>query len=150
MGEQLAAQSILNGTDTATLKGTQVCLGYGSSAYDMQVNGTLRTVATIPAEKDATSCGVAPDCTLPVAFNTASVDCLFGWAESTFPQWFAPRTAASATKAPYYYRSYPNTGNYLLTSSIDDSVMVYGPATAWSLASVGPIAAFLPSAGCAP
>ncbi len=148
-GDQLKAQSIMNNTDTASIQGAQVCLGYGSSAYDMQVNGTLRTVATIPAESGA-ACGVAPDCTLPVAFKTASVDCLFSWAERALPQYFTPGEAASAAKAPYYYRSYPNTSNYLLASSIDDSVWVYGPVSAWSLASVGPIAAFLPSAGCAP
>jgi alpha-tubulin suppressor-like RCC1 family protein len=148
LGDQLAAQSILNGTDTATLKGTQVCLGYGSSAQDMNVSGTLRAIATIPTDKDA-ACGVAPDCTLPVAFKSASVDCLFSWAERMFPQYFTPGEASSAAKAPYYYRSYPNTSNYLLASSIDDLVWVYGPVSTWSLASVGPIAAFLPSAGCA-
>jgi hypothetical protein len=48
LGDQLAAQTILNNTDTTTLKGAEFCVGYGSSAQDMVSNGDQRTVATIP------------------------------------------------------------------------------------------------------
>jgi len=56
LGDQLAAQTILNGTDTTNLKGAQFCLGYGSSAADMTSAGTMRAVATIP-DPNATSTG---------------------------------------------------------------------------------------------
>jgi alpha-tubulin suppressor-like RCC1 family protein len=58
LGDQLAAQTILNGTDTTNLKGAQFCLGYGTSAADMSAAGTMRTVATIP-DPNATSTGTA-------------------------------------------------------------------------------------------
>ena len=48
LGNQLAAQTILNGTDTSSLKGAQFCLGYGTSAANMIAAGTMRVVATIP------------------------------------------------------------------------------------------------------
>ncbi len=48
LGDQLAAQTILNGTDTTNLKGSEFCVGYGASAADMIAAGTMRAVATIP------------------------------------------------------------------------------------------------------
>ena len=48
LGDQLAAQTILNGTDTTNLKGAEFCLGYGTSAAEMNATGRMRTVATIP------------------------------------------------------------------------------------------------------
>ncbi len=48
LGDQLAAQTILNGTDTTNLKGAEFCLGYGSNAEEMNEEGRMRTVATIP------------------------------------------------------------------------------------------------------
>ncbi len=55
LGDQLAAQTILNGTDTTNLKGAQYCLGYGTSADDMIATGKMRAVATIPTNPSATS-----------------------------------------------------------------------------------------------
>jgi alpha-tubulin suppressor-like RCC1 family protein len=54
LGDQLAAQAILNNTDTTNLKGAEFCLGYGTSAEQMIAGGTMRTVATIP-DPNATS-----------------------------------------------------------------------------------------------
>ena len=58
LGDQLAAQTILNSTDTSTLKGAEFCVGYGASAQDMLSNGNIRSVATIPGATTSTSCVV--------------------------------------------------------------------------------------------
>jgi alpha-tubulin suppressor-like RCC1 family protein len=55
LGDQLSAQTILNGTDTTNLKGAQFCLGYGTSAEEMAAAGRIRTVATIPLDTTSTS-----------------------------------------------------------------------------------------------
>jgi alpha-tubulin suppressor-like RCC1 family protein len=54
LGDQLAAQTILDGADTTNLKGAQYCLGYGTSAEEMIATGRMRTVATIPTDSGAT------------------------------------------------------------------------------------------------
>ncbi|MSP97572.1 MAG: hypothetical protein EXR29_10205 [Betaproteobacteria bacterium] len=41
LGDQLAAQSILNNTDPTNLKGAQFCLGYGTSASEMTAAGEM-------------------------------------------------------------------------------------------------------------
>ena len=48
LGDQLAAQTILNDTDTTNLQGAQFCLGYGTSAADMIAAGNVQVVAVIP------------------------------------------------------------------------------------------------------
>ena len=72
LGDQLAAQTILNGTDTSSLKGAEFCVGYGTSAADMLANGNIRAVATIPGATTSTSCVVGG--TLNVALSV-----LPGW-----------------------------------------------------------------------
>jgi hypothetical protein len=69
LGDQLAAQTILNNTDTSTLKGAEFCVGYGASAQDMVSNGNIRTVATIPGATASSSCVVGG--TLSVAMSVA-------------------------------------------------------------------------------
>ena len=48
LGDQLAAQTILNNTDATNLNGGQFCLGYGTSAEDMIAAGKVQVIATIP------------------------------------------------------------------------------------------------------
>jgi alpha-tubulin suppressor-like RCC1 family protein len=72
LSDQLAAQTILNGTDTSTLKGAEFCVGYGTTASDMLANGNIRAVATIPGATTTTSCVVGG--TLSVALSV-----LPGW-----------------------------------------------------------------------
>ncbi len=55
LGDLLAAQTILNGQDTTSLKGAQFCVGYGTSATEMVATGKMRVVATIPTDPNATS-----------------------------------------------------------------------------------------------
>jgi len=94
--------------------------------------------------------------TTPVNFAGASaaiVDCMFNWAERLFPQFFAPAGGATSQNlAPYYYRHYSGTDNYLATSSADDHVWVLGPSfpNNGQPLDVGAIATYLPQSGCTP
>lgn len=90
----------------------------------------------------------APRLTGSVAINPAPADCLFDWAERAYPQLFAPTGRVSASFSPYYYRYYPETGNYLASSSADAHVWILGPASGGRLLDAGPIAAFLGASGC--
>ncbi len=47
LGDQLAAQSILNATDTTNLQGSEFCVGYGASATEMVSANLMRAVASI-------------------------------------------------------------------------------------------------------
>jgi len=67
LGDQLAAQTILNGTDTSNLKGAEFCVGYGTSAEDMVNNGNIRAVATIPGATSTSTCVVGS--TISVGLN---------------------------------------------------------------------------------
>jgi hypothetical protein len=67
LGDQLAAQTILSGTDTTNLKGAEFCVGYGTSAQDMVNNGNIRAVATIPGATTTSTCVVGS--TLSVGLN---------------------------------------------------------------------------------
>jgi hypothetical protein len=67
LSDQLAAQTLLNGTDTTSLKGAEFCVGYGTTAADMVVNGNIRAVATIPGATTTASCVVGG--TLSVALS---------------------------------------------------------------------------------
>lgn len=80
---------------------------------------------------------------------TASAsDCIFSWAEKSFPQFFAPSGAASNTVAPYYFRYYAGTGNYLATSSADGNVWALGIATGGKLLDLGPASGYSSLAAC--
>ncbi len=67
LGDQLAAQTILNNADTTNLKGAEFCVGYGTSAQDMVNNGNIRAVATIPGATTTSTCVVGS--TLNVGLN---------------------------------------------------------------------------------
>ncbi len=75
-------------------------------------------------------------------------DCLFNWAEKTYPQYFSPAGAASATSSPYYYRYYSGTANYLGVSSADNHVWVLGPSFGNELRDVGSTSSYLGASGC--
>ncbi len=68
IGDQLKAQTILNNTSTTNLKGAVFCVGYGTSADQMIVNGTMRAVANIPLDPNSTV-APAPSCVVTTASN---------------------------------------------------------------------------------
>ena len=80
--------------------------------------------------------------------DTAS-NCLFNWAERTYPQFFSPAGATSGTFAPYHYRYYAATRNYLAVSADDNQVWILGPISGDQVQTVGAAADFLGLAGCA-
>ena len=84
---------------------------------------------------------------LPPVANSVS-DCLFGWAERVYPEYFSPPGATSAEYAPYHYRYYAGTRNYLAVSSVDSHVWVLGPISGDQVLDVGPARNFLQLAGC--
>ena len=73
-----------------------------------------------------------------------SSDCVFNWAEKTYPSLLAP-PASSITNLPYYYRYYSGANAYLGVSSADRHVYYYA---AGLLRDVGALSDWLPVAGC--
>jgi hypothetical protein len=61
LSDQLAAQNILTNTNTAGLQGSQFCVGYGTSASEMNAAGRMQLIASIPD---------------PTATGSASLSCL--------------------------------------------------------------------------
>lgn len=72
--------------------------------------------------------------TLAAARALPSADLLFDWAERTYPQYF-PSHRTSQTAAPYTYRFYPETGNYLGLDG--ETVAVLGPISGQQVMTVG-------------
>jgi mannan endo-1,4-beta-mannosidase len=96
------------------------------------------------------SAGTSPNSTASNAVTpsvTAPSDCLFNWAEVTYPTLFAP-AVASNTLAPYYYRYYAQTRAYLATSSADNHVYYLGPVSNNAILDVGPLSTWRATAGC--
>lgn len=75
-----------------------------------------------------------------------AADCLFRWAETFYPQLFAPAGAASQAFQSYWYRYYAGTRAYVGVSAVDHHVYYLGPSGA--LLDVGPLAGWLAQAGC--
>ena len=75
-------------------------------------------------------------------------DCLFDWAERTYPTLFAPARATSVTQAPYYYRYYATMQAYLATSSTDSHVYYYGPQSRNTLVDLGSLSSRAAAANC--
>ena len=134
LGDQLAAQTILNNTATSNLKGAQFCLGYGASATDMAGTGRMRVVATIP-DPNATS---QASC-LPVS-NAQ----LFAYATGNYPSLFSG--AVTSAQVSYQgntfdYQYFSATQNYL---AVNTSGMVYimGPVSGGALKPVAAVSSF--------
>ena len=92
----------------------------------------------------------APQMTQSIISSTVSrSDCLFNWAEKTYPQYFSTVGAADATYAPFSYRYYTGTGNYLAISSADNNVYVMGSSFGGFVpVVVGAVTSFLGVSGC--
>lgn len=73
------------------------------------------------------------------ASTTLRPDNLFDWAEKTYPQHF-PGHANSQIAAPYLYRHYPTTGNYVGVDG--QNVYVLGPVSGGTLSRVGSLTDF--------
>ena len=73
---------------------------------------------------------------------------VFNRAEHVYPNLFAPAGAVSQTVAQYYYRYYAGTNAYLGTSSADNQLYYFGPASGNALFDAGPLSVWQTTAGC--
>jgi hypothetical protein len=104
-----------------------VCKVSGSTVTAVAA-GTC-TIAADQAGGGNTSYSAAPEVTQSITVGAASKnDCLFNWAERTYPQYFAPAGVVDAAFPPYTYRYYSSTRNFLAVSSADNNVYVMGPS----------------------
>lgn len=75
-------------------------------------------------------------------------DCLFNWAEASFPDYFNPAGAASQTVAPFYFRYYAQSKAYLGVSEQDAHLYYLGPLSQNNPADLQVVSGWLQLAGC--
>jgi hypothetical protein len=73
-------------------------------------------------------------------------DCVFSWAERTYPTLFAPPTAS--TSGPLYYRYYSQTKAYLFVFSATDHLYYFGPLSSNTVLDVGSLSTWITTARC--
>lgn len=96
--------------------------GSDGGAVDAQALRDARPLAA-PTERAAN-----------LGYTTVTADDLLNWAEQAYPQFFPGRQANQAW-APYIYRYYPSTGNYVGLDG--DKVFILGPVSEGLLRQVG-------------
>lgn len=75
-------------------------------------------------------------------------DCIFNWAENTYPSLFSPPTRQNGTILGYTYRYYSATNIYLATAG-DGNVYVYAPSIFGDkITNVGTMSYYANLAGC--
>lgn len=77
-----------------------------------------------------------------------AVDCLFDWAEKSYPAYLAPARAPTLAWLPYVFRAYPGSGAYLGVSAADRHLYYLGPASGGLLLDLGQAAAWSKDAQC--
>jgi alpha-tubulin suppressor-like RCC1 family protein len=142
LGEQLATHTILDRTNTANLQGTEFCIGYGASAPDMATTARMRSVATIPNDKNSINVSCT---TATISTVMEPVNCLFNWAEVNFSDWFSPR-AESLSSGQYFFRYFSQTKAYLAVAS--ERFLYLGPASGDSILDLGVTTDWFSTAGC--
>lgn len=118
-----------------------ITAAFASHAY----SGLLVRCESSPSEFN---CSVWTQANVRTSTPNQTADCLFNWAEKTYPTLFAPGGVPSSTASPYYYRYYSSTKNYLAVSSADNHIWVLGPISGNVPLDVAPVANFLATAGC--
>lgn len=103
---------------------------------------------------NVTACDAASNCSLlsaPLAASTQPnvgtnqlPDCLFSWAETSYPSVFAPR-AVSSSLGIYYFRAYAQS-TYLAVAS--GRLYYLGPLSANSAVDLGDVIAWYVTSGC--
>jgi hypothetical protein len=76
----------------------------------------------------------------------AEIECLFNWAEGTYPDLFAPSGSLTMDSSDYTYRHYSATNAYAGVSSVDNDF--YYKAADGILKNVGPLSDWLTKADC--
>ena len=154
IGSPDGASEILFGDGTGRFVGSNRLMITGAATHavaaDLDGNGVMDALvasgrsAIVPLLRVAQRASAVE--TTPL--SNAGADCLFNWAERTYAHLFSPSGAASAISAPYYYRYYPGTANYVGVSAADSHVWVLGPAFGPAPVDVGDANGFLALAGC--
>lgn len=80
--------------------------------------------------------------------NNTIDNCLFDWAEVTYPFLFSPAHTVSQIFGPYYLRFYSSTNSYLATSSGDNNLKYLGPLSSNGILDLGPVASWYDTARC--
>ncbi|MEN9395500.1 MAG: hypothetical protein RLZ81_30 [Pseudomonadota bacterium] len=135
------APSFADGTSvtlTATAAPTSIFSGWSGAC-----SGSGSCVVNMIAAQNVSA-------TFTPKVDTATVDCVFEWAARTFPQFFAPAKTRSGNLAPYYYRYYSDTGNYLATNLEDGHLWALGFATEGTLLDLGLLSNRLQMSDCLP
>lgn len=95
------------------------------------------------------ACDAAGNCSVLSTSATATTqqqpDCLFNWAETSFPDFFAPR-AQSSSAGSYYYRHYSQSSAYLAINS--DRLLYLGPLSSDTVLDLGDVATWYGRSGC--
>jgi hypothetical protein len=147
LGDQLAAQTILNNTNTTSLAGAQFCVGYGTSASEMNDADRMQLIASIPdpaaASSASLSCLVTASVLVPKGWSllgnsqsqSLQVGALYSdasWVTSVWSwdasqkrwQFYAPNLDASALQ------SYASEKNYGVLTDIKPGEGYWVSATA--------------------
>jgi hypothetical protein len=76
------------------------------------------------------------------ASSPLTPDQLMDWAESRYPETFPTAGKTAGYLAPYTYRHYPGTDNYLGVSvgAADVAIYLYGPVAGWQITRVAALA----------
>lgn len=94
------------------------------------------------------ACDAAGNCSAPSVSATAttqqSSDCLFDWAETSFPEYFAPRTQ-SQSAAPYYGRVYPPS---TILAIAFGKLYYLGPVSSNTILDLGDVLSWYTTSGC--
>ena len=117
-------------------------LGNVTSHADKSLNASTAYSYTVAA------CDAAGNCSAPSAVLSAATlqpaDCLFNWAETSFPEYFSPRTQ-SQSAAPYYGRVYPPS---TILAIGFNRLLYLGPLSPTTVLDLGDVASWYPQAGC--
>lgn len=116
---------------TVDANGIITAKGNGSDSIIASNNGKT---ATVPVTVQVNQSNQAP--------------CLFNWAEKSYASLFAPTGSPTAVWSSYTYRYYSTSKAYLGVSSTDNHVYYLGQDGV--LRDEGPLADWLPKAGCQP
>lgn len=120
--------------------------GSGKLAYTVDANpGTLTRIGTISVGGQLFTVTQLGANGSPISAATA--DCVFSWAEKTYPEQFFPPPAATETIGNDYYRYYAGSNAFLGAASFQ-LLKYVGPLSSGNVLELGDLAYWMATAGC--